>query len=154
MAKSWTMYVIVRTTASDDIERKLRLHNTTNKRRRHGHESQTSTGGRVRGRKADYECSKTWRLRPDGPMKRVVCRETFNEPAGADRRRSTAFADPASRVFTTRFQEERPSSARTLSTAGRAVTVQAMDLDMCSFESARRRTGIFCLVAVAQRFKV
>ena len=42
-------------TESDDVERKLNLRNTTNKRRRHGYESQTSsTGGGVRGRKTDW----------------------------------------------------------------------------------------------------
>ena len=37
MAKSWTIYVILWTTESDDVERKLRLRNATNKRRRHGY---------------------------------------------------------------------------------------------------------------------
>ena len=41
MAKSWTIYVILWSIDSDDVERKLRLRNTTNKRRRHDYEFQT-----------------------------------------------------------------------------------------------------------------
>ena len=49
-------------------------------------------------------------------MKRVVCRELWW---------STAFADPASRVFTNRFEDERPLPAkRTSLTAERDVTVR------------------------------
>ena len=43
MAKSWTIYATLWSTESDDVKRKLRLRNSTNKRRRHGNESQTST---------------------------------------------------------------------------------------------------------------
>ena len=56
MAKLWTIYVTLWTTESDDVERKVRLRNTTNKRRRHGYESWTSSmGGGVRGRKASWQ---------------------------------------------------------------------------------------------------
>ena len=57
---------------------------------------------------------------------------------GADRRWSTAFTNSASRVFTTRFEDERPSPARTSSTAGRVVTVLVRDLDVWSGRLNRR----------------
>ena len=152
MDKSWTIYVTLWTTESDDVERKLRLRNTTNKRRRHGYESQTSSkGGGVRGRPVEnLECSKKTNLalwRSDEARRRPrAVRRTRGHL-----RRSTAFEDPASRVFTTRFVDERPSPARTLSTAGRVVTVEVRELDVRSFESAGRWTGIFCLVELARR---
>ena len=48
------IYVTLWTTESNDVERKLHLRNATDKRHRHGYESQTSlTGSGVREGKAD-----------------------------------------------------------------------------------------------------
>ena len=47
-------------------------------------------------------------MRLDDQTERVVGRESFDGPAGGDRRRSPAFAAPLSRDFTTRFDDERP----------------------------------------------
>ena len=78
--------------------------------------------------------------------------EPFDELAGVDRRWSTAVAMPASRVFTIRFDDGRPSPARRTSlTARRVVTVRVRDLDVWLFESAGRWPAIFCLVELARR---
>ena len=55
-------------------------------------------------------------------------------------------------AFTTRFEDERPSSARrTSSTARRVVAIQVKDFVVWSFESAGRWTGKFCLVELTRR---
>ena len=53
MAKSLTIYVTLWSTESDDVECKLRLRNTTNKRRRHGYQSDFFDGRRSK-RKAGW----------------------------------------------------------------------------------------------------
>ena len=88
MTKSWTIYVTLWTTKSDDVERKFRLCNTTNKRRRHGYESQTSsTGGGVRGRNVGrqlgmFEDTKiaTWRSDEARRLPRDVRRTRGRRP--------------------------------------------------------------------------
>ena len=131
MAKSYTIYVTQWTTESDDVERKLRLCNTP------------SSWLRV----SDFfDVRRNVRRHEDCD---VMVR--WSASSAASRRWSTAFADPGSRVFTTRFEDERPSPARrTSSTAGRVVTVQVRDLDVWSLESARRWSCIFRLVELAR----
>ena len=82
MAKSWMICVTLWMSESDDVERKLRLRNTTNKRRRHGYESQTSsTDDGVRGKKTGwwlgmFEDTKiaTWRFEEARRLPRHVRR--------------------------------------------------------------------------------
>ena len=145
MAESWTIYVTLWTTESDDVERILHLRNTTNKRRRHGYESHFFDGRRSE-RKEDRLTVRNVRRHEDCD---VTVR--WSASSAASRRWPTAFTDPASRVFTTKFEDERPLPARrTSSTAGRVVTVQVRDLDVWSFESAWRWTCIFCLIELAR----
>ena len=164
MAKSWNIYVTKSTTENNDVKRKHCLRNMFNKCRRHGYASKTfrrGGGDREEGRLVDgrlrlledttivstISTPSTW---DDDPLKHVVCREPFGESAGADRRRSPAFAALASRVFTTRFDVEPPLPL----TARRVFPVQVGDLAVSSFQSAWRVDCIFYLNELVLRSNV
>ena len=149
MAKSWAIYVTLWTTESDDVERKLRLHNVANKRLRHGYESQTSsTGGGVRERKAGwrfemFEDTKiaTWWSDEARRMPQDVRRTRGLRPKMID----------CIRILRVVSSRSGSLAKRTSTTAGHVVTVQVTDLDVWSFETAVRWTSMFCLVELARQ---